>query len=86
MKIHFPISRHVNTPYIRLDTSLCQACWACVTACPRHVLGKIDLHFHKHARIDQPEACKGCLLCVKACPNGAILTITKKKTKPLEKL
>jgi len=63
---------HHETGYILLDTHKCTACWECVTACPRHVLGKVDVFFHKHSRIDRAEKCKGCLRCVKACPNGAI--------------
>ena len=72
MKFHLRFPNHIETRYIHLDTSQCKACWACVTACPRHILGKVDLRFHKHARVDQAEKCKGCLKCVKACINGAI--------------
>ncbi len=70
-------SRHTETPFIRLDTSRCKACWDCVDICPKHVLGKIDFPFHHHARIDRAEKCKGCLRCVKACANGAIYALEK---------
>jgi 2-oxoglutarate ferredoxin oxidoreductase subunit delta len=70
MKTH----RHRETSYIRLNTHQCKACWDCVTACPQNVLGKVDLPFHKHARVDQAEKCKGCLCCI----NGAIQS--KEKT------
>jgi len=73
MKFHLPFPRHTETDYIYLNTSRCQACWVCVQACPQHVLGKIDLRFHRHAHIDQAKNCKGCLRCLKACPNQAIL-------------
>ncbi len=75
MKTHLSLRRRSQTPTIQLNTHLCKACWACLDACPRQVLGKIDLPFHKHARIARPEACKGCKLCVKACPNRAIIAI-----------
>jgi uncharacterized Fe-S center protein len=68
MKIH----HHLETSYICLDTHKCKACWECVTACRQHVLGKVNLPFHKHSRVDRAERCKGCLLCVKVCPNGAV--------------
>jgi Fe-S-cluster-containing hydrogenase component 2 len=77
MKSHRSFSRHTETRSVRLDTRRCKACWACVAACPQHVLGKINLPFHKHAHIDQAEKCKGCLRCVKACPNGAIVKTEK---------
>jgi uncharacterized Fe-S center protein len=72
MKFRTPNHRHTQTHYIHLDTRICKACWACVTICPQHVFGKVDLPFHKHALIEQAEKCKGCLRCVKACSNGAI--------------
>ncbi|RPJ62419.1 MAG: 4Fe-4S dicluster domain-containing protein [Dehalococcoidia bacterium] len=58
--------------YISLNTRLCRACWKCVEACPQGVIGKSNLPFHKHARIDKPDDCKGCLKCVKACSQQAI--------------
>ena len=73
MKFHLPFPRYTETHYIRLDTSRCQACWACVQVCPRRVLGKVDFRFHRHAHIDQAKNCRGCLRCLKACSNQAIL-------------
>lgn len=69
--------RHTSTNYIELNTHFCQACWKCVEACPNQVLGKIDIFFHKHARVDNADACKGCKKCVRVCPNGAILYLGK---------
>lgn len=73
MRLHFPFRRHTHTAHIRLNTAACKACWACVAACPRKVLGKVDVLGHRHARIDRAEQCAGCLRCVKACPHGAIV-------------
>lgn len=72
---------HIVTRYIKLNNSLCKACWKCVDSCHGNVIGKVDLLFHKHAHIDDPENCKGCLQCVKACPQHAITEyrITNKK-------
>lgn len=67
------VKKHVSTKYIELDTGKCQACWKCVESCPDHVLGKVDIFKHRHARVDHPEACKGCKKCVLNCPNQAIL-------------
>ena len=62
----------LSTRFIALDTHRCEACWACVEACPSHVLGKVDFLGHRHARIDHAAACKGCKTCVRTCPNQAI--------------
>lgn len=73
--------RQHSTKFVELNTHLCQACWACVEACPNGVLGKIDIFFHKHAKIVDIRACKGCLKCVNACPNGAITSLIKKQNR-----
>jgi 2-oxoglutarate ferredoxin oxidoreductase subunit delta len=68
---HSPGRRHA-TAYIEVNTRLCRACWKCVDACPKGVIGKTGFVFHKHVRIVKPGNCTGCGACVKACPNGAI--------------
>jgi len=69
------------TQFIMLDSHRCTACWKCVEGCPKKVIGKLDFFFHKHSRINDPEACVGCKKCVKECPNQAIyeLSIPKRK-------
>ena len=64
-----------QTAHIQLDPHKCKACWECIEACPKQVLGKIDLPFHKHAKIVNPEACIGCKKCVKTCQYGAIVAV-----------
>ncbi|MGV7928736.1 MAG: ferredoxin family protein [Spirochaetota bacterium] len=61
-----------STRFIRLDARACEACWKCVEACPRAVIGKIDFFFHRHAVIANAGECTGCLKCVKVCEYGAI--------------
>ena len=75
MKLRNRTNRHGFTAHIYLDVHKCRACWKCVEACPRGVIGKLDLPIHKHARISSPGECKGCLKCVKACPEQAILAL-----------
>jgi ferredoxin len=65
--------RRRATDFIRLDTRVCNACWACVEACPNEVLGRLTVLFHKHARVVAADACNGCLRCVKACEAGALI-------------
>ncbi len=61
-----------NTSFVRLDTKKCEACWKCIAACPKQVIGKIDLPWHKHSRFENPDRCRGCLNCVKICAYGAL--------------
>lgn len=63
---------HAHTPYITLNTHECEACWECIDCCPNHVIGKINLPWHKHAVIVSPDSCTGCLKCVKRCPAQAL--------------
>lgn len=65
-----------QTAHIQLDPHKCQACWECLLACRRQVLCMVDLPFHKHVKIDRPDACIGCKKCVKACQHGAISEVS----------
>jgi 2-oxoglutarate ferredoxin oxidoreductase subunit delta len=72
MKPRWPFSHSDQTRFIAVDTSLCEACWACLEACSRNVLGRVKFLWHRHIRIDNPEACTGCRRCVNVCRHGAI--------------
>lgn len=61
-----------ETEHIILNVKLCQACWKCVDSCPKHVLGKVNLPFHKHVLITNPNSCIGCKKCVSGCETGAL--------------
>jgi NAD-dependent dihydropyrimidine dehydrogenase PreA subunit len=65
-------TRRRETGFIVLDARVCGACWKCVEACPRQVLGRLTVLFHRHARIVAPDACIGCLKCVGVCETGAL--------------
>jgi 2-oxoglutarate ferredoxin oxidoreductase subunit delta len=77
MKPRFFSHDHTRTPYIRIDTKKCKACWKCIESCPKNVIGKVDLLWYKHARINNEEKCTGCLKCVKVCDSGALIKIEK---------
>jgi len=64
-----------ETSYIQLNTSECTACFKCIEACPKNVIGKINILIHKHAVIRNGEECTGCGRCVKVCDAGAISSI-----------
>jgi ferredoxin len=72
MRLYRSTRRHNKTKYIYINTRLCKACWECIESCPNGVIGKVNLPFHKHARIDNAEECKGCLCCVEVCHQQAI--------------
>lgn len=61
-----------ETAHIILDRQICQACWKCVDNCPKKVFGKVNLPFHKHAIVVNPDDCIGCKKCVKGCECGAL--------------
>jgi ferredoxin len=63
--------RLAATKHISFDANKCEACWKCIPACSNNVIGKVDLFFHKHARIVNRDECSGCLKCVRACPCAA---------------
>ncbi|MGS0763400.1 4Fe-4S dicluster domain-containing protein [Syntrophomonas curvata] len=63
-----------STDHIMINIEKCVACGKCIEACPKEVLGKVNVIFHKHAHIDKTEQCVGCLKCVKACPQNAIIS------------
>jgi ferredoxin len=69
--------KHTRTPFVQIDTKKCQACWKCIQSCPKEVIGKVDLLWHKHARINNEDQCKGCLKCVKVCDSGALIKIER---------
>jgi 2-oxoglutarate ferredoxin oxidoreductase subunit delta len=66
------LSHQRKNDFIRLDTRLCEACWKCIEVCPKKVLGKIDMIWHRHAVIRNGAACNGCKKCVWACESGAL--------------
>ena len=39
--------------------------------CSNQVINKIDLPWHKHALIVEPDSCTGCLNCVSICQYNA---------------
>jgi 2-oxoglutarate ferredoxin oxidoreductase subunit delta len=76
---------NARTAFIQLDTRKCKACWKCNDSCPNQVLGKVDLPWHKHALIIQPDECTGCLKCIKACQYEAISKIDTVQTEMKKK-
>jgi 2-oxoglutarate ferredoxin oxidoreductase subunit delta len=75
MNQRWPFSHSDHTRFIVVDTSLCEACWACVEVCPRKVLDTVKFLWHRHVRIDNPAACTGCRRCVEVCVHGAITRV-----------
>lgn len=63
---------HNKTDHIVINPHRCVGCFQCTQVCPKDVLCKIPLPFHKHVHINHPEACIGCQRCIQICPVGAI--------------
>ena len=77
-KEHGGFGKPQETLFIELEPKKCQACWACIEACPKQVIGKIDFSIHKHAKVVNPDACIGCKKCVKVCQYDAVTAKEKK--------
>jgi Fe-S-cluster-containing hydrogenase component 2 len=80
MNFHESSPRSKND-FIQLNTRRCDGCWECIEACPKQVLGKIDVIWHRHAIIRNAEACNGCKKCVLVCESGAIDYIYMQKSR-----
>ncbi|HPI20505.1 MAG TPA: FeS-binding protein [Candidatus Kapabacteria bacterium] len=72
MKLKLFKREHTFTDFIQLDTKKCKACWRCLDDCPKEVIGKVDLPWHKHALIVKLVACSGCFTCIDSCKNEAL--------------
>jgi 2-oxoglutarate ferredoxin oxidoreductase subunit delta len=70
-----------GTPYVRLVTPKCKACWRCMEACPSSVFDKTRFLGHEQVRIARPGNCTGCLKCLEICPFTAIESAEKHRNK-----
>jgi len=66
-----------HTGYVQVNTRNCKACWKCINACPKQVIGKVGFLWHKHIAILNNEKCIGCGKCIKTCPYGVFVDIRK---------
>lgn len=67
--------KYYYTKFISINTELCKACWKCFESCPKKVIGKISVFFHKHAKLSNPDKCTGCLKCLNTCEYKAIISL-----------
>jgi len=67
----------IITAYVQLDTKKCKACWDCIGSCKQHVIGKVDLPWHKHALIIDPVKCTGCLSCIGTCQYNSFTKVDR---------
>lgn len=64
-------SRFKVTEYLSASSAHeCVACWQCVDVCPRQVLGKVKILWHRHVKVKSPDRCVGCGKCVNVCPKS----------------
>ena len=60
---------------IVLNRDRCKACYLCVDACPKKVLGadnQVNALGYYPVKVDKPEECIGCAMCARVCPDIAI--------------
>lgn len=80
MKSRSENNNSTRTSYIQLDTKKCIACWECLAECENHVIGRINLPWHKHSRFVYSDDCSGCFKCINVCEPGALSKISKTST------
>ena len=72
----FPkLKKRMATRFIAINPRNCVACWDCIPACPKQVLGKVDLLVHRHVKIVDADACIGCNKCVGTCGPGVFTSL-----------
>ncbi len=65
---------------IVLNRDRCKACYLCVDACPKKVLGadnQVNALGYYPVKADKPEECIGCAMCARVCPDIAIEKVYK---------
>ena len=62
--------KKIHTKYVWANHQQCKACWKCVDACPKQVIGKAGIFWHKHIKLKNSENCNGCKKCIQICPYG----------------
>lgn len=82
MQTSFPDKKNTSTPFIRLNSYNCTACWKCTETCPNDVIDKSFLFIgntlvHEQVIIYNSERCTGCLKCTQACESNAINIVSK---------
>jgi ferredoxin len=60
----------IRTAHVWTNIRNCVACWKCIDACPKQVIGKVGFLWHKHIVLKNPENCIGCKKCIQICPKG----------------
>lgn len=67
--------KRFTTKYVAMNPRQCVACWQCVDKCPKNVIRKVGVLWHKHVAFQNVDACIGCGKCIKACPNGVFFKV-----------
>jgi len=62
--------RKAYTGHLWVNKQKCKACWECIDACPKQVIGKVNFLWHKHIVLKKSENCSGCKKCLKVCQHG----------------
>lgn len=85
MKPGFLDREHIRTPFVQLDIRKCKACWKCLEEGPSRVINKVDLFWHKHTLIVEPEKCTGCLKCINVCEYDVYSEIDKENKRSVRR-
>ncbi|MDR2824051.1 MAG: 4Fe-4S binding protein [Prevotellaceae bacterium] len=70
MKSPTGISGQINTDFVWINPQRCRACWRCLRACPKQIVGKTGGLWNRHVVFINSEQCSGCKKCIATCPHG----------------
>ena len=82
MKPEFLYREHTRTPFVQSYARKCKTCQKCLEDCPNEVINKVDLLWHKHALIVEPDKCTGCLKRINVCEYDVYWKLIKKTKDP----
>ena len=56
-----------QTEFVKLVSRFCEACWECIPAGPRQVIGRVIFPGHRYVVFRHADRCVGCGTCVQVC-------------------
>lgn len=59
--------------FVKIYPGRCVACWKCIPACPRQIIGQVIFLWHRHIVLRNTENCIGCKKCIKTCPHQVFM-------------
>lgn len=59
--------KRTSTAHVAMAPQRCIACWKCIDACPKGIIGKSGRIWHTHVIFKDAASCTGCCTCIRTC-------------------